>query len=153
MGFGGNSNNLVYGDDEVIVNEVASVRMQNNVDELELERNVLDNADEWERVGEEGLLRVDGLQDEQNGPVRPLLDDVNGFGTMSYGGNRDGGARAPPSFNFNFRGGIDGYLAEENLEDVQGDGLSNQIESRIQIESNECIESDGPDDLGPDNGQ
>ena len=37
--------------------------------------------------------------------------------------------------------------------DLQGDGLSNINGSRIHIEHSECIESDGSDVLGPDDGQ
>ena len=53
------------------------------------------------------------LRDELSGLSRPPQDNVNGFGTMSYGGYRDGGAQAPPCFNN--RGESDMNLAWESL--------------------------------------
>ena len=103
---------------------------------------------------ESGLLGVDTVRDEQSGLVRPSQDNVNGFGTMSNGGYRDGGAQAPPSFNSS--GGADNYVALEDLSDLsdlQGDDLSNRVGGRIRIRLSECIESDGPQVRDSDDGQ
>ena len=100
---------------------------------------------------EGGLLGVDTVRDEQSGLVRPSQENVNGFGTMSNGGYRDGGTQAPPSFNSS--GGADSYIALEDLSDLQGDDLSNRVGGRIRIRLSECIESDGPQVRDSDDGQ
>ena len=93
---------------------------------------------------------MDIVQDEQNGPAGPFLDIVNGFGTMSYAGYRDGGAQAPPSFNN--RGEFGMNLAWGNLMELQGDGLDTNDGSRIHIRPNMCIESDDPGVIDTEDG-